>query len=104
MPLPIREPGLAFVCCMCLHMAEAYDKGLKDCGKSACGGPLLGKTFPLYKGPMEGNLILYCYRCGRRADMIMEIESPEKTCPLGFCKLCMEEMPKKELDFDNTDR
>lgn len=89
--LPVRIPGLAFICSMCEHMAEARDKGLQECGMRECGGIPVGRAFPLYKGPLEKVRLEYCHRCGRESTQILDVN---KNGRLGICEDCL----KKLLD------
>ena len=61
------QMGFAFPCSMCVRMWKAMDRGEEDCGQGdRCGGPLLGKSFPRYTGPMDKVAIAsHCIRCGK---------------------------------------
>jgi len=58
---------LNFVCSWCEHLHNAVDRSsgenISVCGEK-CGGPLAGKAFPEYKGPLGGNLSGACFLCG----------------------------------------
>jgi len=103
MELPIREPCLAFICCMCENLAAAREKGLSDCGLSECGGPLIGRAFPLYKGPLTGNLTNFCFRCGRNSDVLMVVDNGIIHEQLGFCHLCASDLQEQPIDNDTGD-
>ena len=60
-----------FVCAWCEHWHNAIDNGSNiGCGKE-CGGPVVGKGFPLYKGPID--LSKYCFICGNDATSCVRI-------------------------------
>lgn len=64
MPLPVNDQSMAAVCRLCEHLAEARDAGRDTCGQD-CGGPMKGKTFPRYKGPLTpGYIASHCFICG----------------------------------------
>lgn len=69
-----QSAGLSAVCAWCEHWHEAKSRGdAITCGHPSCGGPGVGRGFPDYKGPMEGNLGQFCFICGRGADAGVEI-------------------------------
>jgi len=65
------EGGLAFACAMCKHYwrNDDYDfaeraKGAGACKQTACGGPMSGRTFPSYEGPLpDGDWEHLCFVC-----------------------------------------
>lgn len=74
--------GLSAVCAWCEHWYKSKDRGKTTmCGKG-CGGPLSGKGFPLYKGPMNGMLHTFCFICGKEAQAAVEISGRM----IGVCK------------------
>jgi hypothetical protein len=70
----IREmgTGLSAVCSHCVHWHNALDRDgvAKSCGKK-CGGPAQGMAFPLYNGPLNGNLESICFICGQSAQAMV---------------------------------
>ena len=80
-------------------MGEATYKGYDDCGHDECGGPWRGLAFPEYQGPLKSNLELYCFRCGRDGDLIIEVSDDVSDARLGFCKLCQEELPDRPIEL-----
>ena len=58
----LRANGFGFVCSMCHHMWDAYAAGHASCGMD-CGGPLSGRSFPAYNGPLTLKRD-YCFVCG----------------------------------------
>jgi hypothetical protein len=88
--------GLGFVCALCTHYHEAKSQGRKDCGQKECGGPSVGKLFPMYQGelPREA-LARHCYRCGDPADGGALGRGDGRA--LGFCK-AHEEWVSKQVD------
>lgn len=57
--------GYPLTCATCVHFYTACASGLLDCGKTACGGPIVGRDYPDYKGqiPREKFPAL-CLMCG----------------------------------------
>ena len=75
------EAGLSAVCAWCEHWHnQRVTNGEMACGM-ACGGPSVGKGFPLYKGPMIGNLNRICFICGESPDASVEIDGRH----IGVC-------------------
>ena len=56
------QQGLNVICATCEHYWTAHDKGADTCGMS-CGGPIAGKAFPAYKGPIR-DMSAQCFVCG----------------------------------------
>ncbi len=70
----IKETGLSAVCAWCERYWEAKSRtnGVAfQCGVKGCGGPGMGKAFPMYKGPRM-NKAAYCFVCGEPSDMAVE--------------------------------
>jgi len=66
-PLPIPDSSLFFICRHCEAMAAAWDGGRKTCGAD-CGGPLKGRMYPRYRGPLTpGVVATRCFVCGEGA-------------------------------------
>lgn len=67
--------GVSFVCATCTRYWEATDRGLDSCmahqRKKDCAGPLKGKTFPEYDGPLLNNLAHCCFVCGQKPDALV---------------------------------
>ncbi len=59
--------GFAFPCSMCRRLWKAMDRGETDCDQgNRCGGPLGGKSFRRYQGPLDREAIAsHCIRCGK---------------------------------------
>jgi hypothetical protein len=94
MPLPVMTHlRLAYICRMCEHMGAADDKGLDDCGKENCGGPLVGRNFPDYKGPLSQILRDMCFCCGAESEQLLEVDGKEA---LGVCHRCVKNLLDKE--------
>jgi hypothetical protein len=64
----LMTDGMVAVCAWCEHLHEAKGRGSDNCETMGCGGPAALKSFPKYKGPMEGSLASICYMCGQEAD------------------------------------
>lgn len=56
------QGGLCVVCATCERYWAAQDRGRPHCGKD-CGGPVSGRAFPKYKGPMR-DMTRHCFVCG----------------------------------------
>lgn len=57
--------GYPLTCATCTHFHESRIKKAPNCGKSQCGGPLLGRDFPDYKGQFSREkLASVCLMCG----------------------------------------
>ena len=67
--------GMSFVCAACTKQWTAADKGLDACmakvQKKPCAGPLKGKSFPEYSGPLQGHLSNCCFVCGQEPDALV---------------------------------
>lgn len=87
-PSKLMEVGYAFVCACCLKLHCAMDRGLEYCEHAhddSCGGPLKGRAFPKYEGPLTKEMFaLKCFRCGEQADFLVEL--PRGAGFLGTCK------------------
>ena len=54
--------GAPITCATCRHFHEAKDM---RCGQTECGGPGIGRDFPLYDGPIpRENFVERCLVCG----------------------------------------
>lgn len=63
------DAGLAAVCAWCEHHWNVKQGQLRPgCQQAECGGPMVGRAFPLYRGPRPDKAA-YCYVCGRESDM-----------------------------------
>jgi len=96
--LPVDIPGMTWLCRMCNRLAEAHSLGGTSCGVVDCGGPMQGKGFPRYSGPVSTVLLKYCFSCGADAEASMAAESGDK---LGVCMRCLKsvfnfDVPKQE--------
>ena len=66
------EGGMAFACAMCKHYwkneevpYELRAQGAGRCSQTTCGGPMGGRTFPSYLGPLPaGDWDVFCFVCG----------------------------------------
>ena len=87
-PSKLMEAGYAFPCACCFKLHRAIGRGLEFCEHAkdeACGGPFLGKAFPLYEGPLTRQMIASrCFRCGKESDYLAEL--PRKVGFLGVCE------------------
>jgi hypothetical protein len=91
MTLPERllQMGYAFVCAHCAKLHRPAARGLRSCeaamGTSECGGPLSGRAFPEYEGPLTRQSIAdLCFRCGERSENLVQVGGA------GFVGACKE--------------
>jgi len=57
--------GMPITCATCVFMHEALDKNDLNCHKDMCGGPLVGRTFPDYRGVIaKKDFNKICLICG----------------------------------------
>ena len=67
--LKVLQAGVGFVCAHCENFWWGIDNGHDGCkaahDRLPCSGPIRGKAFPQYDGPLKGNLGNYCFVCGR---------------------------------------
>ena len=92
MPIDIMKAGaacaagLAFPCAACEHHWSGIDKGLGDCARGDCGGPLGGFAFPQYKGPLPEHALRHmCFRCGSPNNLIgVKVVGADR--PLAICR------------------
>lgn len=81
--------GLSFVCAMCEHWWRAKEERKERCVAAEngqdCGGPVVGMTFPQYKGPLDRSAWTeFCFMCGE--DSMAAIEVNGSLRMLGVCK------------------
>ena len=86
--LAMKRHGMAAVCAWCLKYWRAREHDDKPgewrCqSMKPCGGPMQGLAFPEYEGPMDDNLVSFCYICGGKPDAAVEIHGKGM---LGVCK------------------
>jgi hypothetical protein len=58
--------GFSVTCATCEHLKFAWDTDAENCGKTiTCGGPVFGRGFPDYKGPLSTQAFeKLCLVCG----------------------------------------
>lgn len=58
--------GFPISCASCEHFHNAQKTDAPDCGRLlSCGGPIFGRTFPDYKGPLTPEAFAsLCLICG----------------------------------------
>lgn len=86
MPIPVNDPTLMWICRVCERMAAVSDLGGDHCNESDCGSPLVGKAFPMYKGPFSGMRLRYCFKCGSNIDV--HVLSVAQNGRVGICDVC----------------
>lgn len=76
--------GFPVTCATCTHLHNAWDAKAEDCGYTAsCGGPLFGRAFPDYLGPIKREAFAkICLICGDRNISHQVIAGKER---LGLC-------------------
>ncbi len=77
-----RKQGYGIVCTTCEHFWIARDAQRARCGK-ACGGPISGKDFPHYRGPLP-NFETWCFVCGAASDYGVKVDGSLRF--VGVCK------------------
>lgn len=78
----VIQEGLSPVCGTCRHFWTARDQNRETCGKD-CGGPIIGRDFPEYDGPMV-QLDKFCFACTKEADYA--IRGSRATRLVGVCR------------------
>lgn len=76
--------GFPITCATCTHLHNAWDSKAEDCGyTTTCGGPLFGRAFPDYLGPVKRDMFAkFCLICGDRHTTHQVIAGKER---LGLC-------------------
>ena len=79
----LRDSGICAICSWCERLWKAYDvSNASYCGRKDCGGPLLKRSFPKYKGPWN-NKSLFCFICGNKSDHGVQVG---KDGIIGVCE------------------
>lgn len=80
-----RSQGYPIFCASCTKLPEGLGRGLKNCGyTSTCGGPLAGKDFPDYQGPIPNDKkATICLICGH-SQIVCQLAMNGKRA-LGLC-------------------
>jgi hypothetical protein len=67
--------GVSFVCANCEKFWWGVDRGLAQCRASYerkdCGGPITNLAYPEYEGPLNGQLVSFCFQTGNRATCVV---------------------------------
>jgi hypothetical protein len=60
------KAGFPITCASCEHLHAAWKTDAADCGRLlTCGGPIFGRAFPDYKGPLTPQMLeRICLICG----------------------------------------
>ena len=59
------KQGFPITCATCVHFYAACAQGLPSCGKTECGGPVVGRDFPDYQGQIAREKFSeICLLCG----------------------------------------
>jgi len=76
--------GFPITCATCERLHCAWDTGASDCGHTeTCGGPILGRDFPDYKGPIKRVAFAeLCLICGS-SDLRLHVVSNQSR--FGLC-------------------
>lgn len=84
-PLKIAEAvrgGLSPVCATCKKFWEGQERGLQGCTGRSCAGPLSGKDFPEYEGPIS-DFSRWCFVCGEESTCA--VQAPQSIRMIGVC-------------------
>lgn len=80
------KDGYPITCATCVHFYAARAAGHPTCGKTQCGGPIVGKDFPDYKGQIpRSKFAEICLRCGSK-ELSCHVAVPGKEQRFGLCK------------------
>jgi len=76
--------GFPITCASCSHLHSAWETEAEDCGYTkTCAGPLFGKAFPDYLGPLKREAFSkLCLICGDRKVTHQVVAGKER---LGLC-------------------
>ncbi len=80
------ESGVAAACAWCERLWESYDRtGVPAC-REDCGGPFVRRGFPRYKGPWGSDTVRFCFKCGRVATSMAEMNPRSgEIARVGIC-------------------
>lgn len=79
------EQGYPVTCATCVHFYAACAMNLPSCGKAQCGGPIVGRDFPDYKGQIPRNKFSQiCLMCGN-SKLYCHVVVPGKEQRFGLC-------------------
>ena len=77
-----QREGAPITCATCVY----YHEGNGSCGKTECGGPGMGRDFPLYEGPIpREKLVERCLVCGSNEIAYHVVMGGDKT-KFSLCK------------------
>lgn len=89
------KKGYPITCSTCEHHHAAVAIGNPTCGKFSCGGPILNRNFPDYKGQIARTRFeTICLMCGS-SEIICHVLVPSKSQKFGLCL-------KHKSTFDNV--
>lgn len=79
------EAGLNIICATCPYYHKARLEGNPNCGRTECGGPVLGRDFPTYTGQIPRNKFsTICLMCGdTKLSCLIVVPGIEQK--FGFC-------------------
>ena len=80
-----RAQGVVFTCAMCVNFWRAQAAGLSECRPllpGPCSGPLRGRDYPHYEGPLKGHLHNACFVCGEKPTGVLR---PKDGQFIGVC-------------------
>lgn len=81
----LKSMGYAFPCTFCERMAAQKGREYPACEMENCGGPFVGRSFPMYKGPLtRATLATSCFRCGGEAEEALVLPDGGY---VGVCKV-----------------
>jgi hypothetical protein len=99
----LMKLGFAFVCACCTRLTSGSSVVREtNCGMTDCGGPLRGRSFPMYQGPMSRqSMATLCFRCGVKAKWLIQ------TADGGYLAVCRDHsimLPLKPVEGQFVER
>lgn len=78
--------GYPLTCATCIHFYTAKANGSDSCGKTACGGPIVGRDYPDYKGQIpRSKFASICLMCGT-GKIAYHVVVPGNDQRFGLCE------------------
>lgn len=77
------QHGLSIVCATCERYWQGHELGTKCVTPGVCGSPLVGLTFPYYKGPIT-DFSRWCFVCGAGATAGVSVARQPRV--FGICR------------------
>lgn len=87
----VMAKGVGWICAHCEHFWWGLSRGVPMCrivfqkGQDACGGPIVGRTFPEYRGPLSRSIFPdRCFVCGDEATCGIQVRGSKEL--IGACE------------------